>query len=202
VTALRQVYETTPHAQRRRRSHLGLLAPQGHSVAAIAAMVLRRRDTVERVLQRFLQGELAALPPRTAPGRAPTITPAWHAERLRGIDLAPPPVGDHKAPWPPGLGATYLGATTGSAGTAETVRWSLHAAAAVGKRPTEPLTRTAAAPPGSVGNACGGRGAWPGRARPPAPRRCVRRGCPARGRAASGGRAAAPPAARGCLSPG
>jgi transposase len=126
-------------------------------VAEIAAIVLRSRDTVERVLKRFLQGGIAALPPRTAPGRAPTVTPEWHAELLRVIDLDPHTVGVHSANWTTGLLATYLAATTGIAVTAETVRLALHAADYVCKRPTWTLKRKAEAQPGYVGNACGWR---------------------------------------------
>ena len=157
VTALRQLYETTPHAKLRLRSHIVLLAHQGRSVAEIAAIVLRSRDTVERVLKRFLQGGLAALPPRTAPGRAPTVTPEWHAELLRVIDLDPPTVGGRSANWTTSLLATYLAAKTQVTVTAETVRLYLHAAGGVCKRPTWTLKRQAEEQPGFVGHASGGR---------------------------------------------
>ena len=151
------LYDTTPHAKLRLRSHIVLLAHQGRSVAEIAAIVLRSRDTVERVLQRFLQGGIAALPPRTTPGRAPTVTPEWQAELLRVIDLDPHTVGVPSANWTTGLFATYLAATTGIAVTAETVRLSLHAADYVCKRPTWTRKRKAEEQPGYVGNACGWR---------------------------------------------
>ena len=92
VTELRQLYDTTTKTKLRLRYHIVLLAHQGRSVAEMAAIVFRSRDTVERVLKRFRQGGSAALPPRPAPGRVPTVTPAWQAELLRGIDLAPPTV--------------------------------------------------------------------------------------------------------------
>ena len=157
VTELRQLDETTPQAKLRLRSHIVLLAHQRRSVAAIAAIVLRSRDTGERVRKRFLQGGIAALPPRTAPGRAPTGTPDWHAALLRVIALDPHTVGVHSANGTTGLFATYLAATTGLAVTAETVRLALHAADYVCKRPTWPRKRQAAEQPGYVGNACGGR---------------------------------------------
>src|SRR5262249_56434900 len=69
VTELRQLYDTTTNAKLRLRAQIVLLAHQGRSVADIAPVVFRSRDTVERVLKRFLQGGIAALPPRTAPGR-------------------------------------------------------------------------------------------------------------------------------------
>ena len=86
VTELRQLYDTTTHAKLRLRAQIVLLAHQGRSVADIATGVFRSRDTIERVLKRFLQGGIMALPPRTAPGRAPTVTPAWQAELLRVIE--------------------------------------------------------------------------------------------------------------------
>jgi transposase len=157
VTELRQLYETTPHAQLRLRSHIVLLAHQGRSVAEMAAIVCRRRDTVERVLKRFRQGGIAALPPRTAPGRAPTVTPEWQAARLRVLDLDPHTVGVRRAHGPTSFLATYRAAQTQVAVTAETVRLSLHAAGGVCKRPTWTLKRQAEEHPGSVGNASGWR---------------------------------------------
>jgi putative transposase len=157
VTELRQLYDTTTNAKLRLRSHIVLLAHQGRSVAEIATIVLRSRDTVERVLKRFVQGGITALPPRTAPGRAPTVTPAWHAELLRVIDLDPHTVGIRSANWTTSLLATYLAAQTHVAVTAETVRLYLHAAGGVCKRPTWTLKRKAEAQPGYVGNACGWR---------------------------------------------
>jgi len=157
VTALRQSYDTTTKTKLRLRYHIVLLAHQGRAVAEIAAIVFRSRDTVERVLKRFRQGGIAALPPRTAPGRAPTVMPAWKAELLRVIDLDPHTVGVRSANWTTGLLATYLAATTQVAVTAETVRLALRAAGYVCKRPTWSLKGKAEEQPGYVGNACGWR---------------------------------------------
>jgi transposase len=157
VTELRQLYETTTKAKLRLRCHIILLAHQGRSVAEIAASVFRSRDTVERVLKRFRQGGSAAIPPRTAPGRAPTVTPEWKAELLRVIDLDPHTVGVRSANWTTSLLATYLAAATQVAVTAETVRLYLHAAGGVCKRPTWTLKRKAEEQPGYVGNAYGWR---------------------------------------------
>src|SRR5215470_8840098 len=97
VTALRQLYDTTTKTKLRSRYHIVLLAHQGRSVAAIAAIVFRSRDTVERVLKRFLHAVIAVLPPRAAPGREPTVTPAWKPELLRVIDLYSHTVGVRSA---------------------------------------------------------------------------------------------------------
>ena len=157
VTELRQLYDTTTPANLRLRYQMVLLAHQGRFVAEIAAIVFRSRDTVERVLKRFLQGGIAAIPPRKAPGMTPTVTPAWKAELLRVIDLDPHTVGVFSANWTTGLLATYLTRTTQITVTGETVRLYLHAAGYVCKRPTWTLKRKAEAQPGYVGNACGWR---------------------------------------------
>lgn len=157
VTELRQLYDTAPAAKLRLRAQMVLLAHQGRSVAEIAAIVFRSRDTVERVLPRFLRGGVAALRPRKAPGLAPTVTPEWKAELLRVIDLDPHTVGVSSANWTTGLLATYLATTTRITVTAETVRLYLRTAGYVCKRPTWTLKRKAQEQPGYVGNACGWR---------------------------------------------
>jgi transposase len=157
VAELRQLYDTTPHANLRLRDQMVLLAHQGRSVAEMATSVFRSRDPVERVRKRFLCGGVAALPPRKAPGMAPTVTPGWKAALLRVIDLDPHTVGVPSAHWTTSLLATYLATTTGIAVTAETVRLYLRAAGYVCKRPTWTLKRQAEGPPGYVGNACGWR---------------------------------------------
>jgi transposase len=126
--ALHRLYETAIKAKRRLRAQMGLLAHQGRAVAAMATMVFRSRDTVERVLNRFRRGGVAALPPRQAPGMTPPVTPEWQAEVLRVIDLDPPTVGVPSANWTTGLLATSLATATGITVTAETVRWYRRAA--------------------------------------------------------------------------
>lgn len=157
VAELHQLYDTTTHAKLRLRAQIVLLAHQGRPVADIATIIFRSRDTVERVLKCFLQGGIEALPPRTSPGRAPTVTPAWKAELRRVVDLDPHTVGVPSANWTTSLLATYLAGTTQVAVTAETVRLYLHAAGGVCKRPTWTLKRKAEEQPGYVGNACGWR---------------------------------------------
>ena len=157
VTELRQLYETAANPKLRLRAQMVLLAHQGRAVAEIAAIVFRSRDTVERVLKRFLQGGIAALPPRKAPGMTPTVTPEWQAELLRVIDLDPHTVGVPSANWTTRLLASYLATQTGITVTAETVRLYRRAAGYVCKRPTWTLQRQAEEQPGYVGNACGWR---------------------------------------------
>ena len=167
VTELRQLYETAAHPKLRLRAQMVLLAHQGRAVAEIAAIVFRSRATVKRVLTRFLQGGVAARPPRKAPGLAPTVTPEWTAALLRVIARAPHTVGVPSANWTTGLLATSLARTTQIAVTAETVRLALRAAGSVCKRPPWTRKRQAEEQPNDVGNACGWRCSWRGPARRP-----------------------------------
>ena len=149
---LRARYDATTNADLRLRYHMVLLAQQGRSVAEIAQITYRSRDTVERVLPRLRDGGLDAVPRRFAPGSPPTITPAWTAELLRVIELDPHAVGVNSATWTTGQLATYLAERTGIAVSAETVRVALHAHDYVCKRPTWTLKRKAEAQPDYVGN--------------------------------------------------
>jgi transposase len=150
---LRQRYHATDDANLRLRYQIVLLAHQARSVAEIASIVLRSRDTVERVLKRFLAGGLDAVPRAYPPGMAPTVTPEWETELLRVIELDPHSVGVSSANWTTALLATYLTQATGIALSAETVRLRLHAHGYVCKRPTWTLKRKAEEQAGYVGNA-------------------------------------------------
>jgi transposase len=108
---------------------------------------------VLRVLKRCRDGGLDAVPRRSAPGRARTVTPAWEAELLRVIERDPHAVGVASANWTTGLVAEYLARDTGIAVAPETVRLYLHAHDYVCKRPTWTLKRKAQEQEGYVGNA-------------------------------------------------
>lgn len=149
---VRHLYDTTSDARLRLRAQIVLLAHQQRSVAEIAELVFRSRDTVERLLHRFLDAGVAGLQPRTSPGKPLTVTAAWQTELLRVIDLDPHSVGIASANWTTGLLASYLADTTGVTVSAETVRVYLHAHGYVCKRPTWTLKRKAEAQEGYVGN--------------------------------------------------
>ena len=153
LTELRARYDATDDADLRLRYQMILLAHHGRSVAEIATIVFRSRDTVERVLRRWAASGLDAVPRRFAPGSAPTITPAWTAELLRVIELDPHEVGVDRASWTTGQLAAYLATHTGIAVSDETVRTTLHAHDYVCKRPTWTLKRRAEEQPSYVGNA-------------------------------------------------
>lgn len=150
---LRRRYDTTPDPETRLRYQMVWLAHLGRRVPQIARDVLRSADTVTRVLHRFLAGGLDAVPRRTPPGAAPTVTPAWEAELLRVIDLDPHAVGVASANWTTGLLAEHLAQQTGIAVSDERVRQALHAHGYVCKRPTWTLQRRAAEQAGYLGNA-------------------------------------------------
>jgi transposase len=152
LAALRARFERSPDPETRLRYQMVLLAAQGHAPREIAPLVLRSRDTVTRVLRRYVAGGLDAVPRRAAPGRAPTVTPAWEAELLRVIELDPHAVGVPSANWTTGLLAGYLARATGIAVDQETVRRYLHARGYVCKRPTWTLKRKAADQEGYLGN--------------------------------------------------
>jgi transposase len=148
---LRRRFDAAPDPETRLRYQMVWLAACGRRVPRLAQAVLRSRDTVARLLHRFLAGGLDAVPRRTAPGPAPVVTPAWEAELLRVIELDPRAVGVESADWTTGLLAEHLAARTGVAGGPETVRRALHAAGYVCKRPTWTLERRAAEQPGYPG---------------------------------------------------
>jgi transposase len=153
LAALRQRYDATTDANLRLRYQIVLLAHQGRPLAEIASIVLRSRDTVGRVLKRFLAAGLDGVPRDYPPGMAPTVTPAWEAELLRFIELDPHTVGVSSANWTTELLATSLADLTGVVVSAETVRLRLHALGYVCKRPTWTLKRKAEEQEGYVGNA-------------------------------------------------
>jgi transposase len=150
---LRRRYDATADPEDRLRYQVVWLAHGGKRVPEIARVVLRGPDTVARVLHRYLAGGLAAVPRRTAPGPARTVTPEWEAELLRVVELDPHAVGVASANWTTGLLAAYLAERTGVAVGQETVRQYLHAHDYVCKRPTWTLRRRAAEQPGYAGNA-------------------------------------------------
>ena len=152
LTDLHARYDATDDADLRLRYQMILLSHQGRSVTQIAEVVFRSRDTVERVLKRFRDGGVTALPRRFAPGSTPTITPAWTTELLRVIELDPHAVGVVSASWTTGLLATYLAHCTGIAVSDETVRTTLHAHHYVCKRPSWTLKRSAEEQPNYAGH--------------------------------------------------
>lgn len=146
-------FNDTANPETRLRYQMVLLAQQGYSVSQISPIVLRIHDTVGRVLHRFLEHGLDAVPRRTAPGRERQVTPAWEAELLRVIELDPRSVGVPSANWSTTLLAAYLTQQTGVLVGLETVRVYLHRHDYVCKRPTWTLKRKAEEQEGYEGNA-------------------------------------------------
>jgi transposase len=148
---LRRRYDEAVDPETRLRYQVVWLAHLGQRVPQIAQTVLRSRDTVLRVLHRFRDGGLEAVPRRVAPGPARTVTPEWEAELLRVVELDPRSVGVASSTWTTGLLATYLARVAGVTVGAETVRLVLHRHDYVCKRPTWTLERRATEQAGYVG---------------------------------------------------
>jgi len=156
-TAVSERYERTSGAVERTNCQIVLLADEGRHAQAIAWLVRRGPDQVRTVLHRFQADGLAGVTPRTAPGRALQVTPAWLAELQRVIDLDPHTVGVPSAVWTTRLLSAYLEDVTGHPSGIETVRIHLHRLGYVCKRPTWSMKRTSTEQAGWVKNACGWR---------------------------------------------
>ena len=157
VAELEAAFEATRDAETRLRYQMVLLAHRGKTPREIAPLTLRSHETVLRVLHRYETDGLAAVPRRTAPGAAPTVTAAWRAALARVVDDDPRGVGVDQPLWTTGALAAYLARATGVAVSLETVRRALHAAGYVCKRPTWTLKRRAEEHPDYPGNARGWR---------------------------------------------
>ncbi|MBV8220965.1 MAG: transposase [Solirubrobacterales bacterium] len=157
-TELLTSYNTAADPESRTRYQMVLLAADQHlSPRQIAPLVQRSHDVVLRVLHRYRDGGLAAVPRRTGPGPAPKVTATWQNELLRVIEDDPHQHGVHSANWTTQLLADYLNAHTGIATNQETVRRYLHRHAYVCKRPTWTVAHKAAEREDWVGKGCGVR---------------------------------------------
>ncbi len=146
-------FNTATHPETRLRYQMVLLSEQGFSVSQIANIAMRSHDTVTRVLHRYQDGGLDAVPRRKQPGRPRTVTPDWEAELLRVIDLDPHQVGVQSATWTTKLLAEYLARKTDVQVGQEAVRLYLHRHGYVCKRPTWSMKRKAQERADYLGNA-------------------------------------------------
>jgi len=152
--AVLAAYNQTPDPETRTRLQMVLLARDHDlSPAEVGRLVHRSHDVALRVLRRFGEGGVAAVPRRRPKGRAPLVTPAWEAELVRVIECDPHAFGVQNANWTTRLLAGYLAARTGVAVDQETVRKRLHRLGYVCKRPTWTLAERAQAQEGWEGNA-------------------------------------------------
>src|SRR5215471_8085728 len=112
-TAVSDRYEHTRAAVERTNCQIVLLADEGRHAQEIAWLVRRGPDQVRTILHRFQADGFAGLSPRTAPGRALQVTPAWLAELQRVIELDPHRVDVPSAVWTTRLLSVYLERVTG-----------------------------------------------------------------------------------------
>jgi transposase len=141
------------HPETRLRYQMVLLSQDGFSVLQIAEITHRSHDTVARVLHRYQDGGLDAVPRRKQPGRPRTVTPEWEAELLRVVELSPRQAGVESATWTTRLLAEYLAQKTGIRVGAEAVRGYLHRHGYVCKQATWSMKRKAQEMPDYLGNA-------------------------------------------------
>lgn len=125
------------------------------STPEIAALVFRSHDTVWRVLRRFHECGLDAVPRRHGGGSQPTLSEEALAEIVRVIEDDPHQHGGDSPNWTTGALATYLAQKTGLTVDPETVRVALHRLGYVCKRPNWTVQHKAQEREDWVGNASG-----------------------------------------------
>jgi transposase len=156
--ALLDGYNQASDPETRTRYQMLLLhVENGWTTHQIAPLVKRSHDSVLRVFSRYLADGLAAIPRRSPPGRAPTVSAAWQAELLRVIEDDPHQHGVESANWTTIILADYLQHKIGPKVDPETVRRHLHRLGYVCKRPTWTVAHKAAEREGWEGNASGSR---------------------------------------------
>ena len=146
-------YRAARDAETRTRYQMVLLAADGRSAPQIGWLTRRSEDTVRRVLGRFLNQGLDAVPRRRPPGRKVEVTADWLAELQRVSDVDPRSVDVPSAVWTTRLLSAYLERVTGHPTAIETVRIHLHRLGYVCKRPTWSLKRKSTEQAGWVKNA-------------------------------------------------
>jgi transposase len=147
-------FNQTGDADERLRYQIVLLSSGKQLIPTeIAALTFRSHDTVTRVLSRFLEGGLDAVPHKRSPGREPVVGAEWLKELSRVIELDPNEVGVKSANWTTELLAKYLEAKTGQAFEQETVRRYLRRFGYVYKRPNWTVQHKAQEREGYLGNA-------------------------------------------------
>jgi transposase len=153
-TELLARFNQTADADERLRYQMVLLSSeQGLIPTAIAEITFRSHDTVLRVINRFSEGGLDAVPYHWGPGPALTVSEEWLKELQRIIELDPRSVGVASANWTTKLLADYLEKQTAILVDQETVRKQLHKLGYVYKRPNWTVRHKAAERDGYLGNA-------------------------------------------------
>jgi len=149
-------FNTAADPETRTRYQMVLLATE-HQMRTpqIAAVVFRSHYTVWRVLRRFQEHGLDAVPRCHGGGPAPTLTKEAEAEIVRVIEDDPHPHGIDSPNWTTGLLATYLSHKTDITVNPETIRLALHRLGYVCKRPNWTVQHKAQEREDWAGNACG-----------------------------------------------
>lgn len=147
-------YNQAEDSETRLRYQMVLLSnDQGLNPYEIASITFRSHDTVLRVINRFREAGLDAIPYRWGPGPALTVSEEWLKELQRVIELDPNEVGVASANWTTKLLAGYLEKQTSISVDQETVRKHLHRLGYVYKRPNWTVRHKAEEREGYLGNA-------------------------------------------------
>lgn len=147
-------FNQTEDADARLRYQMVLFSSEKRLIPSqIAELTFRSHDTVTRVLSRFLEGGLDAVPYHWGPGRAREMSEDSQKELLRVIELDPNEVGVKSANWTTQRLADYLEGKTGQAFDQETIRKYLHRLGYVYKRPNWTVRHKAEERDGYLGNA-------------------------------------------------
>jgi transposase len=149
-------FNDTADPESRTRYQMILLATDRQmSTPELAALVFRSHDTVWRVLRRFQEHGLDAVPRRHGGGPQPALTEDALAEIVRVIEDDPHQHGIDSPNWTTGFLASYLAQKTGITVNPETVRVALHRLGYVCKRPNWTVQHKAQEREDWVGNASG-----------------------------------------------
>jgi transposase len=147
-------FSQTDDADARLRYQMLLLSSdRGPIPSEIAEITFRSHDTVLRVISRFREGGLEAVPYHWGPGRALSVSEEWQSELARVIELDPRLVEVESANWTTKLLADYLEKQTAILVDQETVRKHLHKLGYVYKRPNWTVRHKAEEREGYLGNA-------------------------------------------------
>ena len=136
LSRLQRMYDQTTCPRTRIRVQIVLLAHQGHTPAAIAAITQQSDDTVRRWLHRFTQDGCDGLSEGEHSGRPPLITVQVEAFLLTRLLHSPRDFGFDRPSWTTALLAQAVERRCKHTVSAECIRQHLARRAWVCRRPT------------------------------------------------------------------
>jgi transposase len=141
LSALDQLYRTSPDPRVRIRALMILLSAERHLVAAeIAAIVRQHEETVRRWLARYEAEGLAGLADAPRAGTPPKVTPVYRARLLELVRRRPRALGLPFSLWTAARLADYLAEETGLRMSVPSVQRLLRAGGMALSRPQHTIT--------------------------------------------------------------